>query len=605
MTHIGALYCGAERCLFSLWAPFLRNVTLRIVSPRESFIPMKMTTRGYWHAIVEDITPDTCYLYHLEGNRDRPDPASHFQPEGVHGLSQVINHQAFFWDDEDWRGIPLEDMVIYELHTGTFTPEGTFGAIIPRLEELSSLGVNAIELMPVAQFPGERNWGYDGVYLFAVQNSYGGPFGLKRLVNECHKRNIAVILDVVYNHFGPEGNYLWDFGPYFTDKYQTPWGTAINFDDAYCDEVRNFFLENALFWFKHYHIDALRLDAIHGIYDMSARPFLQELVERVDECSLEFGRRLYVIAESDLNDSRIITPIPQGGYGIDAQWCDDFHHSVHSILTGEEQGYYGDFGTIDHLIKSIKEGFVYSGQYSRYRKRRHGNSSKERAAHQFVIFSQNHDQVGNRIAGERLSNLVSFDMLKLTAGIMLLAPSIPLLFMGEEYGEDNPFLYFVSHTDHSLIEAVRRGRKEEFSAFKWRGEPPDPQCVETFLKSKLSWAKRDQGHYHVLLNFYKTLITLRKETPALSNLERSNLAVWGCERKKVVFMKRGSEDDGYSVLCIFNFNKTDTKINTSSLPEGKWEMIFDSSEMRWHGSGTLLFAWFTTGEEISLRRESF
>src|SRR4030066_1209493 len=320
-------------------------------------------------------------------------------------------------------------MIMYEIHVGTFTPEGTFDAVILRLDELSVLGINTIELMPVAQFPGERNWGYDGTYPFAVQNSYGGPEGLKILINECHKKGMAVILDVVYNHFGPEGNYLWDYGPYFTDRYKTPWGQAINYDDLYSNEVRNFFIENALHWFKNYHFDALRLDAIHGIFDFSAKAFLQELAEKVEEFSSSEGKKYYLIAESDLNDSRVIRPGNMGGYGIDAQWCDDFHHAVHTLLVHENKGYYVDFGETEHLVKSFREGFVYSGQYSEYRKRNHGNSSRDCPAEQFIVFTQNHDQVGNRMFGERLSNLVSFESLKLAAGAVLLSPYIPLLFM--------------------------------------------------------------------------------------------------------------------------------------------------------------------------------
>ena len=444
---------------------------------------MEKIEDGYWRASVEDLSPESLYMYRLEQERNHPDPASYYQPKGVHNPSQVIDHDSIHWEDNDWRGIHLSQMIIYELHTGTFTSEGTFDAIIPRIDDLIHLGVNAIELMPVAQFPGERNWGYDGVYTFAVQNSYGGPKGLKGLVNECHKRGIAIILDVVYNHLGPEGNYLWDFGPYFTDKYKTPWGSAINMDDAYSNGVRNFFIENALYWFNNYHIDALRLDAIHGIVDTSAKPFLYELGERVADFSDNMSRRFFLIAESNLNDPKVIMPRDLGGYGIDAQWCDDFHHSLHTLITGEASGYYIDFGRLEHLTKSFQEGFVYSGQYSHYRKRNHGNSSRERPANQFVVFSQNHDQIGNRMLGQRMSLLTSLEGLKLAAGITLLSPFIPLLFMGEEYGEEIPFLYFISHSDSDLIKAVREGRREEFKDFRWEGEPPDPQSINAFIQS--------------------------------------------------------------------------------------------------------------------------
>lgn len=599
---IGTNYLGNGRCEFSLWAPFLKKVELRTVSPDESITTMVRDEAGYWRAVVDNVFPGTLYFYKLEGERERPDPASHSQPEGVHGPSQVVDHNSFNWEDGCWRGIDLSEMIIYELHVGTFTPEGTFEAIIPRLDELKDMGINTLELMPVAQFPGERNWGYDGVYPFAVQNSYGGPEGLKRLVNECHKKGLAVILDVVYNHLGPEGNYTWDFGPYFTDKYNTPWGKAVNFDDAFNDEVRNFFIENALHWYKNYHIDALRIDAIHAIFDMSARPFLQELAERVKVFSKKEGRKFFLIPESDLNDSRAIRPRELGGFGLDAQWCDDFHHCLHTLLTGENQGYYADFGKISHLVKSIREGFVYSGQYSKYRKRRHGNPSKDRPAGQFVAFCQNHDQVGNRMLGDRLSSLVSFESLKLAAGVVIHSPYIPLIFMGEEYGEESPFLYFVSHSDAQLIEAVRKGRKEEFRAFSWMGEPPDPQSVETFMKSKLDWKKRHEGRHKILRDFYKNLIKLRREIPALSNLDKDSLDVFGLEEEKVVFMRRWNGSS--LVFHLFNFSKSDTKL-TVSVDEGRWRKILDSSEKVWDGPGTILPESIGTGEKITVRGHSF
>jgi maltooligosyltrehalose trehalohydrolase len=362
---------------------------------------------------------------------------------------------------------------------GTFTPEGTFEAIIPHLDELRELGITAVELMPVAQFPGTRNWGYDGVYPFAVQNSYGGPEGLKRLVNACHGRGIAVVLDVVYNHLGPEGNYLWDFGPYFTDRYKTPWGSAINFDGPHSDPVRRLFIENALYWVTEFRMDGLRIDAVHGILDFSAYPFLEELASAVHEKAERLNRRVYVIAESDLNDTRVIRSRELGGYGLDAQWNDDFHHALHTLLTEDQTGYYQDFGRLGDLVKAFREGFVCSGQYSSYRRRRHGNSSRDIPAGCFVVFAQNHDQVGNRMRGERLSQLVCRERMKLAAGVVFLSPFIPLLFMGEEYGETAPFPYFISHSDADLVEAVRRGRREEFAAFGWSQEPPDPQIPMT------------------------------------------------------------------------------------------------------------------------------
>ena len=493
---IGSQYFGNGKCNFILWAPFLKEVSVRIASPVERIVTMEKDSSGYWRASCSDIYPGTNYYYRLDNAVERPDPASHFQPEGVHGHSQVIDHNVFQWEDENRRGLPLGKMIIYELHTGTFTREGTFNAVVTRLDDLSELGINAINIMPVAQFPGERNWGYDGTYPFAVHNSYGGPEGLKNLVNSCHKRNMAVILDVVYNHLGPEGNYLKDFAPYFTDKYRTPWGSAVNFDDAYSNEVRNYFIENALFWFRRYHVDALRLDAIHSIYDMSARHFLSELAEKVEDFSKEQGRKYYLTAESDLNDTRVLRSREFGGFGIDAQWNDDFHHSLHTLLTTDKTGYYRDFGKIEHFAKALREGFVYSWQYSHYRKRKHGSSSKDISANRFIVFSQNHDQVGNRITGDRLTKLVSFDSLKLTAGALLFSPYIPMLFMGEEYGEDAPFLYFTSHSDLELAAAVYEGRRKKLRAFRWTEEPPDPQNIDTFFKCKLQWEKRKDNKHN-------------------------------------------------------------------------------------------------------------
>lgn len=601
MKRIGANYIGNGRCEFTVWAPLLKGVSLRLLHSEE-LVPMDRDASGCWKVAVEGVSPGTRYFFRLEGNRERPDPASNFQPEGVHGPSEVVDHGAFSWEDKDWRGIPLSEMIMYELHVGTFTREGTFDAVIERIPYLKELGVNAIEIMPVAQFPGDRNWGYDGAYPFAVQNSYGGPEGLKMLVNECHKAGIAVILDVVYNHLGPEGNYIWDFALYFTEKYKTPWGWAVNYDDAYSDDVRNYFIENAIYWFDNYHIDALRLDAVHGIFDMSARPFLQELTERVKEFSDRSGRRFYLIAESDLNDSRLIKSRETGGFEIDATWCDDFHHCVHTLLTGERDGYYMDFGSIGQLAKSMREGFVYSGQYSEYRKRDHGNSSRDVPADRFVVFSQNHDQVGNRMMGERLSNLVSFEGLKLAAGVVLLSPYIPLLFMGEEYGKDNPFLYFVSHTDPVLIEAVRKGRKEEFRHFDWKGEPPDPQSKETFLRSKPDWEKIESGRHKIMLDFYRRLIKLRRETPALSRLDKGSLDVCGLESDKVLFLRRWNGES--HIFCVFNFTEREVNIK-ASLPEGNWKRVFDSSETSWNGPGSLLPSELRGDETIRVRGHSF
>jgi maltooligosyltrehalose trehalohydrolase len=579
--NLGALYLGEGRCSFRVWAPRTQRVEVRLVAPEQRIIPLQRGEQGYHQAVAKSVGPGALYFYRLDGEKERPDPASRFQPQGVHGPSQVVDSR-FPWDDAAWFGIPLRDYIIYELHVGTFTGEGTFAAVVPHLEQLKELGITALELMPVAQFPGSRNWGYDGTYPFAVQTSYGGPDGLKQLVNACHQRGLAVAVDVVYNHLGPEGNYLGDFAPYFTDRYQTPWGPAINFDGPDSDEVRRFFIENALSWVTEFHVDALRIDAVHAIPDFSARPFLEELAEAVHARAERLNRRIYLMAESDLNDSRVIRPPEFGGFGLDAQWNDDFQHALHTLLTGERTGYYQDFGEIRHLVKALREGFVYSGEYSPYRRRRHGNSSITIPAHRFVVFAQNHDQVGNRPGGERLSRLVSFEALKLAAGIVLLSPFIPILFMGEEYGEIAPFAYFVSHSDPSLIEAVRRGRREESAAFRWQGELSDPQDESTFLRAKLNHELRRQGDHRVLLDFYREVMRLRKELPALNRLSLEHLEADGFERERVLVLRRRSDSE--EAGAIFHFGKAEVALNLP-LPRGRWQKLLDSAASRWNGPG--------------------
>ncbi len=597
--ELGATYLGDGRCRFRVWAPLADKVELRLVGPRERIVTLAHEGRGYHQAALEGIEPGSLYLYRLDGKAERPDPASRSQPQGVHGPSAVVNPH-FAWEDQHWSGLPLEDYIVYELHVGTFTAEGTFEAIIPHLDALKDVGITAVELMPVAQFPGSRNWGYDGVFLFAVQNSYGGPEGLKRLVNACHQKGLAVVLDVVYNHLGPEGNYLGEFGPYFTERYRTPWGTAINFDGPHSDQVKSFFIENALYWITEFHIDALRLDALHAIMDMSAHPFLEELATAVHGQAERIGRRVYLIAESDLNDTKLIRSQELGGYGLDGQWNDDFHHAVHTLLTGESGGYYEDFGKITHLAKAFTEGYIYSGQYSAYRRRRHGNSSKLLAARKFVVCSQNHDQIGNRMFGERLSQLVSFDALKLAAGVVLLSPFIPLLFMGEEYGEPAPFPYFVSHSDPALVEAVRRGRREEFAAFAWKGETPDPQDETTFLQAKLDHKLRHEGQHKVLYEFYQELIRLRNTFPALRSLSKETMEVAGSEKEKVLSVRRWSGD--HEIFMALHFGDASASV-TLAVPAGGWDKILDSAEQRWRGNGSAVPEKLLSEGEVALTLE--
>jgi len=581
MTDLGAVCLDNERCRFRLWAPRSELVELHILGPEDRSIRMQQKPAGYHQAVLNAVKPGTHYKYRLASGKELPDPVSRYQPEGVHGPSEVIDAR-FDWQDRHWFGLPIENYIIYELHVGTFTPEGTFEAVIPHLDELVETGITAIEIMPVAQFPGTRNWGYDGVFPFAVQNSYGGPAGLKKLVNACHERGLAAILDVVYNHIGPEGNYLPQFGPYFTDRYKTPWGPALNFDDAYSDEVRHFFISNAVEWITDYHFDALRLDAVHAILDHSALNFLEELAERVHEQGTALNRRVYVIAESALNDTRVIRPPELGGYGLDAQWNDDFHHSLHTLLTKEHEGYYVDFGDFQHMAQAFSEGFVYSGHYSVNRGRRHGNSSRGIPSVKFVVFAQNHDQVGNRMLGERLSHLVSFEACKLASGIVLLSPFVPLLFMGDEYGEKAPFQYFVSHSDKDLIEAVRRGRKEEFASFKWSAEPPDPQSEETFRRSSLNHALKKEPCHRALLEYHKELIRLRSTLPALRSLSKEKMDVVTFEDDRILAVRRWNGNN--EVLAIFNFNDTEVQL-VHPMPHGVWRKRLDSDDPRWKGRG--------------------
>ena len=578
---------------FAVWAPLRQKMEL-LLEGREP-IPLVRDDAGCWRTDVHGLPAGALYRYRLDGGTTLPDPASHAQPQGVHGPSALVEHPAFPWQDGGWRGIPLDEMILYELHVGTFTPEGTFDGVATRLPELREVGVNAIELMPVASFPGRRNWGYDGVYPYSVQASYGGPEGLKRLVDACHRAGMAVVLDVVYNHLGPEGNYLGQYGPYFTEAYRTPWGQALNFDGPWSDGVRDYFVGNALHWFDRYHVDGLRLDAVHAIYDASARPFLQELSEAVRAMERRLGRRLLLIAESDRNDARLVRPPALGGLGLDAAWCDDFHHSLHALLTGEQGGYYEDFGRVMHLAKAYREGFVYSGEHSRYRKRRHGTSSRDVPGSRLVVFSQNHDQIGNRMLGERLSTLLPFEALKLAAAAVILSPCVPLLFMGEEHGEEAPFLYFTDHGDPGLVRAVREGRKSEFRAFGWVEDPPDPQSPETLERSKLRWEGRREGRHGILLSLHRELIGLRRAVPALAILDKDRMEV--TESGGALAVRRWCEEG--EAVCLLNPGTEEARAAVS-FEGATMEKRLDTSEARWEGPGATLPERLARGAEVCL-----
>jgi maltooligosyltrehalose trehalohydrolase len=534
--------------------------------------------RGYFEATVP-VTPGTAYGYRLDGSDDLPDPASRSQPHGVHGPSVVVDPGAFAWSDAAFRAPALSELVLYELHVGTFSDAGTFDGAIERLDDLVALGVTACELMPVGQFPGARNWGYDGVDLWAPQSTYGGPEGLRRLVDACHARGLAVVLDVVYNHFGPEGNYVERFGPYLTDLHHTPWGQAVNVDGPQSDEVRRYLCGNALHWLDEYHIDALRLDAIHGIVDTSAEPFLRELGDAVRALGERCRRTFVLIAESDLNDPQVVRPAGLGGLGLDSAWTDDVHHSLHAAITGEREGCYADFGTLVGLAKALRQGLVYDGCWSDYRQRRYGAPPAGLDGRHFVVFSQNHDQVGNRALGDRLSQIVDLERQKLAAGVILLSPFVPLLFMGEEYGETAPFLYFTDHGDEQLNTAVREGRAREFAAFARTGELLDPHDPEAFARSRLDWTQRDLGHHRQLLDLYRELLALRRGLAPLRRLSLRDATVTAIDDADAILLRRSAGAD--EVLAALHLGSQESP--AIELPEGTWHAILDSAETRFGG----------------------
>ena len=519
-------------------------------------IEMSGDSGGWWHAELNPELARADYAFSLNGGQPLPDPRSPYQPHGVHGFSRPVDHSSFQWRHARWQPAPLSSAIIYECHIGTFTPSGTFDAAIERLGDLRDLGVTHVEVMPVAEFPGARGWGYDGVDLFAPHHSYGGPDAMKRFIDAAHGHSLAVILDVVYNHLGPEGNYLAKFGPYFTHRYHTPWGDAVNLDDRDSDEVRRFFCDNALMWLRDYRIDGLRLDAIHAIFDASAIPFLEQLGVEVHQLEAEVGRHLVVIAESDLNQPQIVTPREAGGIGLDAQWNDDFHHALHTILTGETTGYLADFGSIAQLAKCLTRGFVYDGIYSKSRRRTHGRPVRALSAHRFVAFMQNHDQVGNRAMGERLGHLVTIDQLKISAALLLTAPFIPMLFQGEEWNASSPFQYFTDFQDSALAESVRKGRQAEFSSFVAdTSKVPDPQAPDTFERSRLNWDERERGDHREILEWSRQLISLRRCVRDFENGRLDLDAVTFDEQARWISVNRG----GSVVIC--NFAATPQRIS--------------------------------------------
>ena len=525
---------------FEVWAPSAKRLRLKVAGADHAM--HGPGERGWWRLSL-DAGGEADYGFMVdEDTKVYPDPRSAWQPNGVHELSRTYDHSRFVWNDDGFQAAPLPSGIIYELHLGTFTAEGTFDAAIEKLEFLAGLGVTHVELMPVAAFDGANGWGYDGVALFAVHEPYGGPDGLKRFVNAAHAKGMAVLLDVVYNHFGPSGNYTGKYGPYTTDSHHTPWGGAVNLEDAGSSEVRRFFLDNALMWMRDYHIDGLRLDAVHAYIDRSAIHFLEQLSSEVETLEAELGRRLVLIAESDLNDPRIVTPREAGGYGTDAQWSDDFHHALFAVLCPEERnGYYADFGSITQLAKALEQTFVYDGIYSDYRRRMHGRPVGNLSQHRFLGYIQTHDQVGNRAVGDRISHIAGMERAKIAAAIYLLSPFVPMLFQGEEWAASAPFQYFADHNDKELARLVSEGRRREFAAFGWKPESiPDPESPETFKASKLDWNEVSESSHAEMLEWYRALIRVRRATPSLNNGGPGNVRVTFDEEKKWLCIERGT-----------------------------------------------------------------
>ncbi len=590
----GANVLDGGRVCFRVWAPNLTQLSLHILGEQPRTVPLIMTPGPdpdfgtQFEAVVTNLSEGTDYFYVLEGGaggqRLRPDPVSRWQPHGVHGPSRIVDPRSFRWSDQNWVGIPLKDLIIYELHTGTFTPQGTFESAIHRLPYLCDLGITAIEIMPVAEFPGNRNWGYDGASLYPPQNSYGGPAGLKKLVDACHGHGLAVVMDVVYNHLGPEGNYLPEFAPCFTDAYHTPWGKAINFDGPGSDGIRRWVIDNALYWLTEYHVDALRLDAIHGIYDFGAHHLLDQLSEAFQHQAHQLKRQAWIIAESDLEDVRIINPRASGGYALDAQWHDDFHHALYSLLTGEREAFLMDFGTLADLAKSIREGFVMDGRYSRYRRRGYGSSSQNLPGEQFVGFIQNHDQIANTSRGRRLSTLVSPQPQKLAAVLTLCSPFLPLLFMGEEYGETAPFLYFTSFEDSDLANAVREGRKRELGPHYSERDFADPQAPSTFDCCTLDWSKPVSSPHAPILRLYRDLIVLRKRHPGLANCRKDLTEIQFDEPSKFLVVKR-TDPSGSAALVVCNLLANTQPIPVPDCPQ-PWRLALWTGNSSYGGSPT-------------------
>lgn len=605
MLPIGA-QPDATGTRFRVWAANARQVEVvcydngQVVAAHA----LNPTGDGYFAGHISGVAPGTRYMYRLDGGIPRPDPASRFQPEGVHGPSQVVDPAAFAWNDSAWRGTPLDELVIYELHVGTVTPEGTFDALIGRLDDLLALGITAIEVMPVADFPGERNWGYDGVALFAPARAYGDPDGLRRLVDAAHARGLAVILDVVYNHLGPDGNYLREFSTaYFTDRHKTPWGDALNFDGPDSRPVRDFFITNALYWAHEYHVDGLRLDATHAILDDIPTHFLAELTASIRD-ALPADRTFVVIAENENNDPQIVRPVERGGFGLDGVWADDFHHQMRVALAGDHDGYYVDYsGQVDDLVSTLRQGWFYTGQRSTFLGHPRGAPADDIAPPHFVHCIQNHDQVGNRALGDRLNHNIGLDAYRAATTLFLLTPYTPLLWMGQEWAASSPFLYFTDHHPElgRLVTEGRRGEFAGFTAFSGT-EVPDPQAHETFLRSKLRWEERDQDPHRGVVQLYRDLLELRRRAAALRARGRESFTVVSLSETALA-LRRGEAPGNEAVLVVVNLCG-DVRLHLAAQPETaapagrRWQLLLTSEDARYGGQAGVQFD--ASGESVAM-----
>ena len=569
---------------FRVWAPRAKQLAL-VLDPGEGaqVIPLEVDEEGFAVHEAADVAPGRDYVFRLEEGVDRPDPAALWLPYGVAGPSRVFDTRAHEWSDDGWQGHSLDQLIVYELHIGVYTHGGDLDALCASLPYLRELGVTAVQLMPVAEFPGERNWGYDGVFPCAVSRIYGGPAALQRFVDAAHREGLAVFLDAVYNHLGPEGNAFGEFGPYFNDQHHTPWGAALNFDGPDCDPVRALVLQSALQWFHDFHIDGLRLDAVHGIFDFSARHVLEELAEMAAAAGNAAGRPFHLVAESDLNAPRVVESREIGGWGLAAQWNDDFHHAQHVAVTGERQGYLADYEGLADLVKAVREGFVYDGRKSKFRRRRHGRSSRHLPADRFVAFTENHDTVGNASHGERVAARLDPRQQKVQAMLLLLGPNVPLLFMGQEYGETAPFEFFVDLSDDGLMNQVREGRQREAEFFGGRDALPDPGDPATFTSCFLDAELRERAPHAQLFAFYRALLRLRRERPGLQSSGEAGSRVDADPAAGWLRFTREGSSESYAIILNFARDSSDIPVELS---EGRWRREFWSEAPEFGGTAS-------------------